>query len=480
MEDLTRIATELLKDTAYPRDKLPYTPEFDRLHQQCIGKGVQCTKFELMQKIFNVAKRGGFGGRKSDLSPPELSLPQIIYVGRWLGDRLTARNSLPYSQEFESRYLDYKKSFSIEITQSEFWLSIDGIAKRARGEEWRSQLVKAQEAALLAVEIYNKPLVTFKTANYIVLMNIAWTALMHAIFSKLGIPFFYKSDDGKKFIEIDGDKKAWELSTCLAKFFGGTDTAIVKNIEFFIGLRNKIEHRSMPELDELVFGECQALLFNFEDVLSQVFGREKSLVNSLSLAIQFSHLRDEAQIRSMRTLRESMQADIVEYVDRFRSTLTQDVLTHQNFAYRVFLIPKTANRESSSDVSVEFIHVDPSAPEDQQRRDAVAALIKPQLVQVANQGRLKAKQVCVLVEADLRKSLRGNVQFSASMHHVRAWKYYKIRPPKGDGDPRKTNPLYCHYDDAHTDYVYTDKWVTYLISEFRKVGQFDRVMAYRQ
>lgn len=190
--------------------------------------------------MFNVAKRGGFGGRKSNLTSPELSLPQIVYVGRWLGDRLPARNSLPYSQEFEARYLDYKRSFNIEITQSEFWLAIDSIGKRARGDEWRSQLVKAQESALLAVEIYNKPLVTFKTANFVVLMIIAWTALMHAIFAKLGVPFFHKDTNGKKFIEIDGDKKAWELSTCLAKFFGGTDTAIVKNLEFFIGLRNKI------------------------------------------------------------------------------------------------------------------------------------------------------------------------------------------------------------------------------------------------
>ncbi|HEV7297872.1 MAG TPA: DUF3644 domain-containing protein [Tepidisphaeraceae bacterium] len=479
MDALTRLATELLKETEFPRDKLPYTTEFDRLYQKCAVKGVQCTKFELMQRIFNVAKRGGFGGRTSTLIPPEMSLAQIVYIGRWLGDRLPARNSLPYSQEFESRYTDYKKIFGVEITQSEFWLSIDTIAKKARGEEWRSQLNKAQESALLAVEIYNKPLVKFKTANFVVLMVIAWTALMHAIFAKLGVQFFYKDEDGKKFKEIDGDRKAWELTTCVNKFFGGTDAAIVKNLEFFIGLRNKIEHRCLPELDDFVFGECQALLFNFEDILRQVFGCSSSLVNSLSLALQFSHLRDDAQIRSMRSLRESLQSDIVDYVDRFRSTLTHEVLTNQHFSYRVFLIPKTANHESSADLAVEFVKVDPSAPEDKPRRDAVAALIKSQVIQVANAGRLKAKQVCTLVEADLRKSQGDAVKFTPSSHHVRAWKFYKIRPPKGAADPRKTNAQYCHYDDAHTDYVYTEKWVTHLITEFRKVGQYDRVMAYR-
>jgi hypothetical protein len=116
---------------------------------------------------------------------------------------------------------------------------------------------------------------------------------------------------------------------------------------------------------------------------------------------------------------------------------------------------------------------------DQQRRDAIAALIKSQVIQVANAGKLKAKQVCTLVEADLRKSQGDSVRFTPSSHHVRAWKFYKIRPSKGVTDPRKTNTQYCHYDDAHADYVYTEKWVTHLITEFRKVGQFDRVMAHR-
>ena len=33
-----------------------------------------------------------------------------------------------------------------------------------------------------------------------------------------------------------------------------------KNIEFFLGLRNKIEHRYYPELDPALYGECQAML----------------------------------------------------------------------------------------------------------------------------------------------------------------------------------------------------------------------------
>jgi len=31
-------------------------------------------------------------------------------------------------------------------------------------------------------------------------------------------------------------------------------------------LRNKIEHRSMPQLDPSIFGECQAMLLNFDEM----------------------------------------------------------------------------------------------------------------------------------------------------------------------------------------------------------------------
>ena len=50
----------------------------------------------------------------------------------------------------------------------------------------KENLSKARDAALAAVEIYNKPAIDFRAGNYIVLMVIAWTALFHAIFYRRG------------------------------------------------------------------------------------------------------------------------------------------------------------------------------------------------------------------------------------------------------------------------------------------------------
>ena len=51
----------------------------------------------------------------------------------------------------------------------------------------REGLDKARDSALLAVEVYNKPAVKFKSGGYITLMIIAWTSLFHAIFFRIFI-----------------------------------------------------------------------------------------------------------------------------------------------------------------------------------------------------------------------------------------------------------------------------------------------------
>ena len=82
-------------------------------------------------------------------------------------------------------------------------------------------LEKARDSALLAVETYNRPRTSFRSGGYIVMMCIAWTALSHAIFfNQKRKPFYRKKSNRRHFEMLDGDRKAWELSQCLAEFWG--------------------------------------------------------------------------------------------------------------------------------------------------------------------------------------------------------------------------------------------------------------------
>ena len=167
----------------------------------------------------------------------------------------------------------------------------------------RTILENSRNSALSAVEIYNRPNGKFRIENYIILMIIAWTKLLHAYFqTTIGEKYFYKGKNGR-YIVVDGEKKAWELKECVKNYKKSSppiriNEATEANLNFFIGLRNKIEHRywNSTELDILLFGECQAMLFNYENLLVGLFGSDFSINTCLAYALQFSHMRANEEI----------------------------------------------------------------------------------------------------------------------------------------------------------------------------------------
>ncbi len=123
------------------------------------------------------------------------------------------------------------------------------------------------ESALLAVETYNSPKKEFRFGSYIVLMIIALTKLFHAYFyHSIGNKYYYKNSNGRYRI-VDGERKTWELKTCIEKY-GNLSDPVRRNFLFFIKLRNRIEHSTVDqsEIGKIIFGECQALLYNYENL----------------------------------------------------------------------------------------------------------------------------------------------------------------------------------------------------------------------
>src|SRR5207244_4116767 len=141
----------------------------------------------------------------------------------------------------------------------------------------KDNLEKCGSSAIAAVETYNRPGPRFRTAQFVVLIIMAWTALFHALtYRKHKRPWYLKAGTGGKgvrYVKIDGETKHWELAECIKQHFGDKHPPERKNLEFLIGLRNKIEHRNLPELDAALYGECQASLLNLEDMLAAEFGQ---------------------------------------------------------------------------------------------------------------------------------------------------------------------------------------------------------------
>ena len=67
----------------------------------------------------------------------------------------------------------------------------------------RDNIEKCHLAAIAAVEVYNRPGKRFRTAQYLVMIIISWTALFHAIYFRKNIKPWYKSQNGR-FVKLDG------------------------------------------------------------------------------------------------------------------------------------------------------------------------------------------------------------------------------------------------------------------------------------
>jgi len=328
----------------------------------------------------------------------------------------------------------------------------------------KDNLEKCQTAAIAAVEAYNRPGRRFRTAQYLVMIIIAWTALLHALFYKKAVKPWYKKKNGR-YERVDGDPKHWDLSECLRQHYGGDNPPERKNLEFLIGLRNKIEHRHLPELDPSLYGECQAALLNLEEMLVDSFGEAYALTDQLAVSLQFSRVIPSEKKKAARTLASEAAKSVKEYVETFRGGLPSTVLNSMKYSFNVFLVPRVANRKSAADAAVEFVRVDEASDEELSRLEKLNVLIKEKRIPIANLDLLKPGKVV----AKINERCPYRVSINA---HSDAWRYFEVRPRTSDDHPDRCKTEYCIYDEPHGDYLYTNAWVEKCVSAFSSAEQF--------
>lgn len=327
----------------------------------------------------------------------------------------------------------------------------------------KALLAKARESALLAVEVYNKPAIKFKSGGYVTLMCIAWTALLQAVFYKKRISPIYREKNHYK--RINGEIQYWELSTCVKKYFQD-NSPIRKNIEFFIPLRNMIEHKFMPELDANIFGECESLLLNFDDLLETEFGPEYSLRESLSFSLQMFP-SSEAFAKAVKASKDTKA--VKKYIEDYRQNLSLDIYNTGQYSFKAFLI-QVANNEHGDVLPIQFVKYDMLTDDQKRNIGRVAALVKNQFI--INPECLKPGSVVEQVQAKIDEIRIGNPQISRFTMdtHTRCWKYFNVRPAPGSQEAGVTNKKYCLYDATFNNYAYTQAWVDFLVEKLKDVN----------
>ncbi len=293
--------------------------------------------------------------------------------------------------------------------------------KRLVGSIKRQLLVKAREAALCAIKVFNDPLVRFKSEDFIVLMVIAWTYLLHAYYRSIGIDYQYyrRAVKNKKYEHTKyGARKRWELERCLNDPACPVDLNTQKNLRFLIGLRHEIEHQMTSDLDSYLSGRYQACAFNFNDYTRKLFGEKYSLDPFLQYSIQFADLAEE-QLRKVPEV-TAVPSHILKYISDFDSSLTEDEFNSPRFSYRLIFTRKLANRPGQADRVVNFI--DPNSE--------LAKSIDKQFW--VKQEVERPKYLAREVVAKVREA--GFPRFRVNPDHVKIWQSQDAKnPAKGYG-----------------------------------------------
>lgn len=338
----------------------------------------------------------------------------------------------------------------------------------------RDNLEKCRAAAIAAVEAYNRPGRRFRTAQYLVMITIAWTALFHGIFYRRGRrPWYRKKTSGTgtgvRYFKVDGEPKHWDLSECLKQYYGGQNPPQRKNLQFLVGLRNKVEHRHLPQLDASLYGECQAALLNLEALLIREFGQKYALAEQLAISLQFSQIIPPEKRQAAKALASGSAKSVKDYIERFRGGLPTPVLNSMKYSFNVFLVPKVANRQSAADVAVQFIHVDEASKEELERLEKLNVLIREKHIPIVNLDLFKPGKVV--------DQLKARLPFRVHMSiHTAAWKFFKVRPSGSDSHPERTRSEYCIYDGVHGDYLYTRAWIEKLVKALSNADRFKEVV----
>lgn len=292
------------------------------------------------------------------------------------------------------------------------------------------RLIRAREAMILAVQVFNSPSMRFKTEVFAVLANIAWTYLLHEFYENKGISI--TQEDGRSLL----------LSQMITRSDCPLSQGMKDNLASLKKIRDAVEHLLFRRADAKFLSIFQACCLNFDAKLCELFGDEKTLKGDLSFSLQFAKM----DFDQLATLNEFDVPQTIEAVDKeLEDELGDDRLGDLEYRFRVVY---TLENSTKSKSHIKFVH-----PSDVDAEDVKNVLVKHEV-----SDKLWPYKAGVTATLIAEKSGR---LFNAR-NHTQAWRKFDVRPKKGAGQPQNTNRDFCVYHQAHNDYTYSNKWIDFI------------------
>lgn len=233
-----------------------------------------------------------------------------------------------------------------------------------RRAPWQYTLAEARRQALVAIDFYNRPGDRRSFSDFIVHIHLAWQNLIHADRMGRGEEIYYARGKGKgKRYETnpDGSRKTWDLSRCIKSEFPDQDP-IRLNLQFFIGLRNHVEHHFQDQLLEVTAPEAHACIINFEAELVRRFGAAESLGADLKFPLFIQSLRPST-FAEQKALRKGVPSGASSYIADFQAAVPDAVRSDERFAYRLLLLPMKGPK-TEADLALNFVRQEDLSEDD--------------------------------------------------------------------------------------------------------------------
>jgi hypothetical protein len=341
----------------------------------------------------------------------------------------------------------------------------------ARPPAWRHTLDEARRQALVAIDFYNRPGDRRSFSDFIVHIHLAWQSLLHADRMRRNAEIYYREPGPRKVFKRnpDGSKRTWDLAHCL-KFEFHDEDPIRVNIEFFVGLRNHVEHRFQDSVLVVTAAEAHACIINFEAELTRRFGGIESLGSELKFPI-FVQSLSPARYQEQRELRRSLPAQIATFITEFQNNLPEGVRSDERFAYRLLLLPMKGPK-TEADMALNFVRQDDLSD------DELKALLGQQgSVIVAEKYRESVHGDEMLPKA-AALAVESRIPFTFGVNDFttlrKAWQVgpaktgSKTQLPQSDG--------FCAYSPAFSQFVYRPRLVDRMAEAVETADKYEQML----
>lgn len=262
-------ARALLPTTKLTRDALPYTDEFESLFaafDAAVGGGSE--RRQLWLALSSLAKKGGWKGKKRGEQAPEITTKQGDVLRKLIAGRLGKRDTLVYTNDFETLRDDFNKKAGLKLTSRQFWRVLCNVAKRPQSAETENYLAKAVDSLVLAVDHFNRSADRGRLTAVLIFLDHAFEMFLKAALLHRGGVI----RDATNGFTLD-------FKTCVNK---ATDDGQIRfltdderrTLRLLNGLRDQAQHDVADITEPFLYTVAQSSLNLFAELLSEVFGRQ--------------------------------------------------------------------------------------------------------------------------------------------------------------------------------------------------------------